>query len=64
MQDPVQVSSTTPLRLSRVVEIVWPKGGVTVSGLRREAAKGRLQLTKLNEPSKSSCRPNARLRRP
>lgn len=31
----------TPLRLERAVELAFPEGGMTVSGLRREAAKGR-----------------------
>jgi hypothetical protein len=30
----------TPLRLERAVELAFPEGGMTVSGLRREAAKG------------------------
>ena len=34
----------TPLRLDRAVELAFPAGGMTVSGLRREASKGRLMI--------------------
>ena len=33
-----------PLRLSRAAEIAFPGGGMTASGLRKEAAKGRLSI--------------------
>ena len=45
--DPSLVSPTTPLRLSRAVELAWPEGGMTVSGLRREAARGRLVMERV-----------------
>jgi hypothetical protein len=38
------VTDTTPLRLGRAVQIAFPCGGMTVSGLRREASKGRLAV--------------------
>ena len=41
------VTPTTPLRLSRAVEIVWSEGGMTVSGLRLEAARGRLEIERI-----------------
>jgi hypothetical protein len=37
----------TPLRLERAVELAFPEGGMTVSGLRREAAKGRLTIEEI-----------------
>ena len=33
-----------PLRLARAGEIAFPEGGMTVSGLRSEIAKGRLKV--------------------
>jgi hypothetical protein len=35
----------TPLRLADPAAIAFPHGGMTVSGLRREAAKGRLAIS-------------------
>ena len=35
---------TAPMRLALAVEIAFPHGGMTVSGLRKEAAKGRLVI--------------------
>jgi hypothetical protein len=37
-----QVSETAPLRLADAVAIAFPRGGMTVSGLRREIKRGRL----------------------
>ncbi len=37
------IHSDTPLRLADAVEIAFPSGGMTVSGLRREIARGRLE---------------------
>ena len=37
-----QVGVDTPLRLADAVEIAFPNGALSVSGLRREIAKGRL----------------------
>lgn len=36
-----------PLRLSEAVQVAFPRGGMTVSGLRREAAAGRLVIEKI-----------------
>jgi hypothetical protein len=36
-----------PLRLSDAVAIAFPQGGMTVSGLRREAAAGRLMIERI-----------------
>ena len=38
-----KVSETDPLRLSDAVAIAFPLGGMTVSGLRREIKRGRLE---------------------
>jgi hypothetical protein len=61
----------TPLRLNRAVEIAFPEGGMTVSGLRREARRGRLsieviagkQFTTLRaiEQMRDVCRAEARV---
>src|SRR5215472_85164 len=45
--DPHCVGLDTPLRLYRAVEIAFPQGGMTVSGLRREAEKGRLIIEEI-----------------
>jgi hypothetical protein len=36
-----------PLRLADAIKFGFPYGGMTVSGLRREAAKGRLNIEKI-----------------
>jgi hypothetical protein len=45
--DITTVDLEMPLRLQRAVEIAFPFGGMTVSGLRREAAKGRLVMERI-----------------
>jgi hypothetical protein len=42
-----QPDPDTPLRLSDAVRIAFPLGGMTVSGLRSEAARGRLVIEKI-----------------
>ena len=42
--DATEIGPDTPLRLKTAVEIAFPDGGMTVSGLRREAAKGNLVI--------------------
>src|SRR5258707_15386049 len=37
----------TPLRLEHAVQLAFPCGGMTVSGLRREAARGRLVIERI-----------------
>lgn len=39
-----QIGPNTPLRLAEAVKIAFPSGGMTVSGLRREIARGRLAV--------------------
>jgi hypothetical protein len=39
---PDEISDTTPLRLADAVALAFPRGGMTVSGLRREIKRGRL----------------------
>jgi hypothetical protein len=43
----MSVDIDAPLRLEQAVQIAFPLGGMTVSGLRREAAKGRLVIEKI-----------------
>jgi hypothetical protein len=38
------INLDTPLRLDRAVELAFPYGGMSVSGLRSEAKKGRLTI--------------------
>jgi hypothetical protein len=45
--DKSQIDLRAPLRLSRAAEIAFPGGGMTASGLRREAAKGRLAIERI-----------------
>jgi hypothetical protein len=41
------VDYDAPLRLEVVAKIAFPRGGMTVSGLRREIARGRLEVEKI-----------------
>ena len=36
----LSVDNDTPLRLADAIEIAFPRGGITVSGLRKEEEKG------------------------
>lgn len=38
------ISDDAPLRLKDAVRLAFPSGGMTVSGLRREHANGRLEI--------------------
>ncbi|WMT90964.1 hypothetical protein [Pelagibacterium sp. H642] len=42
-----QPDKDTPIRLSEAVKLAFPFGGMTVSGLRREAARGRLVMERI-----------------
>jgi hypothetical protein len=65
-----EINSETPLRLKTAVRLAFPDGGMSVSGLRREAAKGHLaietiagkQFTTLNaiREMRKQCRDNQR----
>jgi hypothetical protein len=46
-QTDVAITPDTPLRLRDAVAIAFPYGGMTVSGLRREASRDRLQIEKI-----------------
>jgi len=46
-QMPSQPGLDTPLRLECAVKLAFPFGGMTISGLRREAAKGRLVIERI-----------------
>ena len=41
------VDNDAPLRLTRAAEIAFPDGSMTASGLRKEAAKGRLVIERI-----------------
>jgi hypothetical protein len=41
------VDNDAPLRLARAAEIAFPDGSMTASGLRKEAAKGRLVIERI-----------------
>jgi hypothetical protein len=41
------VNNDAPLRLARAAEIAFPDGSMTASGLRKEAAKGRLVIERI-----------------
>ena len=45
--NPKFVNDQTPLRLDDAVRLAFPCGGMTVSGLRREAARGRLVIERV-----------------
>jgi hypothetical protein len=44
---PAQIDTNTPLRLGVAAEIAFPDGSMTTSGLRREAARGRLVIERI-----------------
>src|SRR5882724_8217524 len=41
------VTSDAPLRLSTAAKLAFPDGSMTASGLRREAARGRLRIERI-----------------
>src|SRR5947209_13284627 len=45
--DSSQFNPDAPLRLSIAAKLAFPDGSMTVSGLRREAARGRLRLERI-----------------
>lgn len=47
MVDSIDWTDTTPLRLKRAAEVAFPDGGMTASGLRREAVRGRLVVERI-----------------
>lgn len=44
---PDEIGPDTPLRLDVAASLAFPKGGMTASGLRREAARGRLVIERV-----------------
>jgi hypothetical protein len=44
---PETITSDTPLRLDVAARLAFPAGGMTASGLRREAARGRLTIERI-----------------
>jgi hypothetical protein len=47
MADSIDWTDTTPLRLKIAAERAFPGGGMTASGLRREADRGRLIVERI-----------------
>jgi hypothetical protein len=45
--DTSQLDSDAPLRLSVAAKLAFPDGSMTASGLRREAARGRLRIERI-----------------
>jgi hypothetical protein len=45
--DPQAFDSDAPLRLSVAAKLAFPDGSMTASGLRREAARGRLRIERI-----------------
>jgi hypothetical protein len=43
----MKITPTTPLRLAEALQVAFPHGGMTVSGLRLEAARGRLKIERI-----------------
>jgi hypothetical protein len=46
-RNPEEIGPDTPLRLDVAARIAFPGGAMTVSGLRREAARGRLMIERI-----------------
>ena len=44
---PSDIGLDTPLRLDVAARVAFPAGGMTASGLRREAARGRLTIERI-----------------
>ena len=44
---PEEIGPDTPLRLDVAARVAFPGGGMTASGLRREAARGRLTIERI-----------------
>ena len=45
--DSNQFDPDAPLRLSKAAKLAFPDGSMTASGLRREAARGRLRIERI-----------------
>src|SRR5262245_27645472 len=67
-----EIGPNTPLRLKRAAQIAFPDGGMTASGLRREAKRGRLVIERIAnkdfvtlraiEEMRAKCRDELRVR--
>ncbi|OOO31430.1 UNVERIFIED_ORG: hypothetical protein BTE55_12395 [Rhizobium sophorae] len=65
------IATDAPLRLAHIIPLAFPHGGITVSGLRKEAARGRLMIMRIAgkdfttlqaiEEMKQACRVPANL---
>ncbi|WP_342727336.1 excisionase [Bradyrhizobium sp. B097] len=47
MSDDASITDDTPLRLAVAAELAFHGGGMTVSGLRLEASRGRLEIWRI-----------------
>ena len=56
------ITEDTPLRLVTAVAMAFPAGGMTVAGLRREAAKGRLSVMMIANKQFTTLRDIERMR--
>ena len=57
-----EISADTPLRLGVAAAIVFPDGSMTASGLRREAARGRLVVEHIAGKDYTTLRNIGRMR--
>jgi hypothetical protein len=46
-KEALPITDDTPLRLSAAAELAFPGGGMTASGLRKEAGRGRLVIERI-----------------
>lgn len=63
MADSINWNDTTPLRLRAAIEKAFPQGGMTVSGLRREAHRGRLAVEQIAGKDFTSLKAIAEMRK-
>lgn len=62
LPDPGEITHDTPLRLDVAAALAFPGGGMTVSGLRREAARGRLVIERIAGKDWTTLRAIERMR--
>jgi hypothetical protein len=63
MNDPVDWTDDTPLRLKDAAAVAFPGGGMTPSGLRREALRGSLEIERIAGKDYVSLKAIAEMRR-
>ncbi|MGJ4996212.1 excisionase [Bradyrhizobium sp. HKCCYLS3077] len=57
-----EISPDTPLRLAKAAEVAFPGGGMTASGLRKEATRGRLVIERIAGKDYTTLAAIARMR--